>query len=297
MSAIWRDAIIDWKQPKSWASAVSRWLRPFLNERGIRHLHQMGEQDICWDDSDWLKKTQRILGFEVDYVVQNLADALSFATARTYHGCRTEDAGRYHQAGILLNDPAMLADEVRRIVREEDRLARLRPVIEQLLHDFDSTQRDTGRLYLVMDDRGLTNGAGHYLLYGSEWVQCVLGFEAHEALRRRGVPTILVVDLPLSMVSSHEREQLAGKMLQEWTRIKVNRPDWVPELDFTFCLREAIPGAMVVAHFHPDVIRDHYYGNIQRRVGPQSCPSCVTAAHPAKEGSQAVYDATRSEIN
>lgn len=169
MSAIWRGAIIDWKQPKSWASAVSGWLRPFLNERGIRHLRQMGEQDICWDDSDWLKETQRVLRFEVEYIVQNLAEALSFAIARTYHGCRTEDAGRYHQAGILRNDPAMLADEVRRVVREEDRLARLRPVIEQRLHDFDSAERDTGRLYLVMDDRDLTNSAGHYLLYGSEW--------------------------------------------------------------------------------------------------------------------------------
>lgn len=277
MSASWRSAIIDWQQPKSWASAVSGWLRPFLNERGIRPLQQMGEQDICWDDPDWLNKTQRVLRFEVEYVVKNLADALSFATARTYHGCRTVDAGCYHRGGIRRNDPAVLADEVRRIVREEDRLARLRPVIEQRLHDFDHAERDTGRLYLVMDDRGLTNSAGHYLLYGSEWIQSVLGFEAHEALRQRGVPTVLAVDLPLSMVTSHEREQLAETLLQEWTRIKVNKPDWVPELDFTFCLREDIPGAMIVGHFHPNVICDPFYQNIKRRVGQQNCPNCGAA--------------------
>lgn len=277
MSVIWHSTIIDWKQPKSWAPAVSRWLRPHLNELGIRYLQRMGEQDICWDDSDWLKKAQSVLLFEVGYVIENLADALTFATVRTYHGCRTEDAGLYHRVGIRRNDPAALADEVRRIVREEDRLAYLRPAIEQRLRDFDSTDRDIGRLYLVIDDRGLTNSAGHYLLYGSEWIQCVLGFEAHEPLRRRGVPTILSVNLPLSIVTSHEREQLAEALVQEWTRIKVNRPDWVPELDFTFCLREDIPGAMIVNHFHPEVMCDPFYQNIERRVGRQNCPGCDAA--------------------
>lgn len=231
---------------------------------------------MCWDDSDWLHKTEGVLRFEIQYIIERLSDALSFAAARTYHGCRTEDAGIYHRAGIRRNDPAVLADEARRIVREEDRLAHLRPVIEQRLHDFDSTDRDTGRLYLVMDHRGLTESAGHYLLYGSEWIQCVLGFEAHEALRRRGFPTIFAVNLPLSMVTSNEREQLARALLQEWTRIKVNRPDWVPELDFTFCLRNDIPATMIVGHFHPEAICDPFYQNLMRRVGPQKCPGCAT---------------------
>lgn len=274
MSAIWRGRIVDWKRPRSWTSVVSRWLRPFLNKQGIRHLQRIGDQDICWDDHAWLKKAQSIFQFEVEYIVEHLADALSFATARTYHGCRPDDAGLYHRAGIRRNDPAVLANEVRRIVREEDRLAYLRPAVEQRLQDFDSTERDVGKLYLVMDDRGLTNSAGHYLLYGSEWIQCVLGFEAHEVLRRRGVPTILAVDLPLSMVTSHEREQLAKTLLQEWTRIKVNKPDWVPELDFTFCLQEDIPGKMIVSHFHPAVICDPFYRSIKRRIDQQHCPSC-----------------------
>jgi hypothetical protein len=277
MSAIWHSTTIDWKQPKSWAPAVSRCLRPHLNERGIRHLQRMSEQDICWDDSDWLRKTREALLSEVEYVVKNLADALTLATVCTYHGCRTEDVGLYHRSGIRRNDPAVLADEVRRIVSEEDRLAHLRPAIEQRLRDFDSTDRDIGRLYLVMDDRALTNKGGHYLLYGSEWIQCVLGFEAHEALRQRGVPTILSVKLPLSIVASHEREHLAQKLLQEWTRIKVNKPDWVPELDFTFCLREDIPSAMIFNHFHPEFIRDPFYQNIKRRVDRQSCPGCAAA--------------------
>jgi hypothetical protein len=125
-----------------------------------------------------------------------------------------------------------------------------------------------------MDDRALTNGGGHYLLYGSEWIQCVLGFEAREPLRRRGVPTILSVNLPLRIVTLHERQQLAEALLQEWTRIKVNRPNWAPELDFTFCVLEDISDAMIVDHFHPEVICDPLYQNIKRRVDRQNCLAC-----------------------
>ena len=275
MSAIWRRTIVNWKEPQStWASVTSLWLRPFLNKKGIRHLQRMGEQDICWDDSDWLKKTQNILQFEIEYVVERLADALSFATSRTYHGCRTDDFGLYSKEGIRRNNPGILSDEVRRIVKEEDRLAYLRPIIEQRLREFDSRERDTGALYLVMDDRTLASRAGQYLLYGSEWVQCVLGFEAHETLRSRGVPTIIAVDLPLSMVTSHEREQLAKALLQEWTRIKVNMSDWVPELDFTFCLQDDIPSEMITGHFHPEKIRDPFYQGIVRRIDRRSCVAC-----------------------
>lgn len=275
MSAAWTNIIIDWKSPKSWAPVVSRWLRPYLNERGIRHLQRLGEQDLCWDDFEWLKRTEKVLLSDVALVIGSLANALKLAIVRTYHGCRTDDAGLYQRAGIRLNNPVVLADQVRRIVTEEARLAYLRPTIERRLQEFDCTDRDFGRLYLVIDDRGLTNCAGHYLLYGSEWIQCVLGFEAHETLRRRGIPTVLFVDLPLCIVTLHEREQLARALLQEWTRIKVNRPDWVPELDFTFCLRQDIPGAMIVDHFHPEFVRDPFYQNMKRRIDQRVCPSCA----------------------
>lgn len=273
MSAIWRKTTIDWKKPGSWVPTLSRWLRPSLNDRGIRDLQRMGKQDICWDDHAWLDITQRVLQSDVGYVAETLSDALSFATVRTYHGCRAEDVGSYLRAGIVRNDPRVLADEVRRLVREDDGLAFLRPCIEQLLQEFDSTERDTGKLYVVLDDRELVDGGGHYLLYGSEWMQCILGWGAHDTLRRRGYPTIFTVDLPLSMTHSHDREQLASVLLQEWTRIKANKPDWVPELDFTFFLRDDIPSALIVSHRHPSEVRDPFHG-VMRRVERRTCPSC-----------------------
>ena len=82
MSAIWQNVTVQWKTPKSWIPPLSRWLRPFLNTRGIRYLRRLGEQDICWDDSHWLKKAQTILRYDVEYVIEGLGDALSVATVR-----------------------------------------------------------------------------------------------------------------------------------------------------------------------------------------------------------------------
>lgn len=156
----------------------------------------------------------------------------------------------------------------------DDQLAGLLPSIEQRIIDFVNRDHDVCKLFLVMDDRSLVNSGGHYLLYGSEWILGVLGLQAHEALRRRGIPTVLRVNLPLHTVTSYEREHLARTMLQEWTRIKVNRPNWTPELDFTFCLREDVPGENIVDHFHPELIPDPLHCDVVRRTSRLTCVAC-----------------------
>lgn len=274
--AAWQNTIIEWKRPTSWVPVLSRWIRPYLNERGIRYLSAMGAQDICWDDSDWREKTESVLRLEFASVVERLADALASTIARTFHGCRTTDAGLHNRAGILRNDPRALADEVRRLVAEEGELAYLRPTIEQRLETYGAKDRDTGKLYVVIDDRALMEmGGGHYLLYGSEWILGMLCGDGHSVLRRRGIPTILAIDLPLRLTAEHERIDLARTMLREWTRVKVNGMDFLPRLDFTFCVEQDIPGNWIVSHMHPAALRDPLYQFIERRSPRQTCPSCA----------------------
>lgn len=265
---------IDWIDTTSWVPWVSRRLRPVLKEGAIRALWRRGEQDICWDDGAWLKIAQDVLAVDVPLAVEELSTALFFAEARVYHGCRTDDAGGYRDRGLRRNDPAVLAEEVRRIVREEDALAYLRSSVERRLYDFDGWDRDTGKVHVAMGYRYMIELAGHYLLYGSEWIQCVLGWGAHATLRQRGVPTVFVVDLPLNCITFQERRELAEALVREWTRIKVNRPDWVPELDCAFALDFDISGELIAGHFHPEVIHDQFYNTV-RRPGPQRCPDCM----------------------
>jgi hypothetical protein len=274
MSKLWQNTLIDWKQPRTWTLALSRCLRPHLNKRGIRYLQRTGEQNICWDDPIWLDFTQKIIDTDLDRIVKIIADNLYFSMVRVYHGCRTLDAGSYHLEGIRLNDPTVLTGDLIQLVAANEGLAYLRPNIVRRIAEFDDRDRDTGKLHVALDDRTLINQAGHYLLYGSEWMQSILGFEAHRAILQWGSPTIIQAHLPLSMSCSATRTELARALLQEWTRIRVNRPKWTPERDFTFTLNVPVPAEMIVGHEHPACIRDPLHKNEKRRNDRLDCPSC-----------------------
>jgi hypothetical protein len=273
MSSIWTGKLIEWRSPRSWVSPLSRWLRPYLAQ-GIRTLERMGEQDLCDDDSQWLKIAGSVLRVHYDEVAERLGHALSFATLRTFHACRVADAGTFARNGIRRNDPEALTAQLRKLLDEEPDLSYLKPSIEDRQRDAELYGRDAGRVYVVLDDKSLIRDAGHYLLYGSEWIMCMVGSGGHEVLRRRGVPTMLQIDLPLSVATDDERRQLAQSLLQEWARIKVNRPDWVPEVDFTFCLHRDVPAKWLVGHYHPTTIPDVHYGCIERPTLVTSCPHC-----------------------
>lgn len=276
MPSPWPSTLIEWKSPGSWVPAMTKWLKPELIEGALAHLRANRRTDLYDDDSEWLDVAEQVLCGDLEYeVLPALAEALTEASVRCYHGCRCEDAGAYHRLGIRLNDPEDLAAQLRDLVDRLPGLDFLRSSIDERIRTFDATQRDTGKLYVVLDDRRMvTGGSGHYLLYGSEWMQCILGFEAHLALLEWGSPTMIEVDLPLRLVSEHQRFELARALLQEWTRQKTTRPKQVWHIDFSFMLRSAIPSEMVVGHYHPEKVVDPFHGFVSRLSGGTTCPSC-----------------------
>lgn len=277
MGAGWKGRLIDWKDSTSWAPAVSRWIRPYLNARGIRHLAALGYHDLCWDDPEWRDIAQEVLAEDIEDVAVRLGNALEPASVAAYHGCRTVDAGDYHRHGIIRNDPDRLADSVRQLVQEADAFAAFRPGLEDRIARFDAKDRDTGLVYAVIDDRALVELGGQYLIYGSEWVLCVLG-DARDQLRQHGVPTIITVRLPLSATTEDDRRELASALLQEWARIKVNRPTWVPRKDFSFILSADVPASWVVGHRHPTRIPDAFEQLAARHYPDAACRHCQAGA-------------------
>lgn len=235
----------------------------------------MGEQDLCWDDSDWLHKVLAPeLNCDLIILLDQLADAFDPISLRTYHGCRVEDAGVFHREGLRINDPEMLAEQVRRVVAEDDYLAWMRPDLEEKIAQWDARDRDTGRLYVCLDDRPQLDYIGHYALYGSEWVSAFLGHAGRRALLLRGVPTILEIDIPMSWVRPSTRSELAAKLLQEWTRQTVNKPTWIPSLDFSIILHHDIPPEHIAAHYHPAVLKCPFSQKQAIRSPSVECPSC-----------------------
>lgn len=269
------NAEIDWKNASSWVPLLTCWLQQYASNDYVSRIRDQAHADLYRDDPEWLTICDSVLSEPIAYVRSALAEELSIGKVCAYHACRTDDAATYHRHGIQTNDPETLSDHVRHIVASDDSLAFLRPKLEEELAAWEYRERDAGKLYLVADDRELIQHAGHYLIYGSEWIVSFLGFGAHYVLRSSGIPTMVSVTLPLSLLSTNTREHFAKYMMQEWTRLIADETNDVREIDFSFILEQGIPAAWVTGHYHPDKIPDPLHQNIVRSGHPVKCQACL----------------------
>lgn len=272
----WKNSLIDWRQPKVWMPILEQWLEPILSEDATAKLQSIECQEFYVDDSIWLDEfAQSILEKPVKVVLDELALSIKCAFVKGYHGCCVDDASSYHENGIKLNSPSELAKEALSLLKIHPELKCLALSLEEKMNDPKFRNRDAGKLYLCLDDRNLINEAGHYLLYGSEWVQSALGWEAHEILRTSGVPTIIIVKLPLAELHHNEVFELAKSLLHEWTRLKAECTFKPMLVDFSFELRKVVPSSWVLSHYHPAEVIDPFYGNIRRETKDKFCRACI----------------------
>ncbi|WP_133121827.1 hypothetical protein [Pleomorphomonas carboxyditropha] len=239
----------------------------------MRRLRPGVYRDICWDDSEWSDILEKSVRGNFDSYTEELADSLKHAIMRTFHGCRTDDAGIYFREGLRLHDRREMTAKLRTIIEENAELHWMRDRVDEAIREVDNTL-DEGRLYVVADDTVLLKHAAHYLIYGSEWITAVLGGPGHRVLKNIGVPTLLEIDLPLSMSTSQTRTELAVKMLNEWTRFTCNAPDWSAPIDFSFCLRADVPASCIVGHSHPAELHDPLNGRALYRPLKTACAYC-----------------------
>jgi len=274
---VWRGHRFIWKLADTWTPQLTAWLKPRFRSDGMRRLKPGRFRDLCWDDSVWSDLLGRCLVADFDYHAAALANALDHAVMRTFHGCRTDDAGSYFQDGLRVHDRTVMTAQVRAIVDGSQELAWMRDRVDAAIAEIEN-ELDPGRLYVVADDAVLLKHAAHYMIYGSEWISAVLGAAGRRVLLDRGVPTLLEIDLPLGMSSMQTRTELATKMLREWTRQACNRPDWSAPIDFSFCLRTDIPPAWIVGHSHPAELRDPLEQGRIYRSRVVTCAHCAPSS-------------------
>ena len=272
---IWHDHHFVWKRPDTWTPQLTAWLSPRFRRDGMRRLKPGRFRDLCWDDSEWSDVLERCLVADFGYHANALANALDPAVMRTFHGCRTADAGSYFRGGLRVHDRAAMTAQVKTIVTGSEELRWMRDRVDAAIAEIEN-ELDPGRLYVVADDTVLLKRAAHYLIYGSEWVSAVLGAAGRRVLLQRGAPTLLEIDLPLRMSSVQTRTELATKMLREWTRLACNRPDWSAPIDFSFCLRTDIPAAWIVCHSHPAELHDPLEQERIYRSRVLTCAHCAS---------------------
>jgi hypothetical protein len=240
----------------------------------MRRLKPGVFRDLCWDDPEWSDVLDRCVKGSLDDHADALADALENSVLRTFHGCRTDDAGSYFREGLLRHDRAEMTTRLRAIVDAHEELLWMKDRLDHTIEEIDN-ELDPGRLYVVADERGLLDDSAHYLINGSEWIMAVLGPTGWPVLRRIGAPTLIEIDLRLSACLPSDRKGLATDMLREWTRVACNGHEWSAPIDCSFCLFTDIPAAWVVGHSHPTELKDPHDAFRIYRSPNKICKHCA----------------------
>ena len=272
--AVWEGRRVVWKQPESWAPALTAWLAPDFRVDAMRRLRPGQFRDICWDDSEWLQVLDRCIKGGVDDLVLKLSIALLTATIRAYHGCRTEDAGSYFRDGLLVHNRQRLKARVLAIIEAHQELQYFRSELDRAIAEVDN-ELDQGKAFVVLSDEALLRDSAHYLIYGSEWIMSLFDDYGRRVLKSLGTPTLIEIDLPAAMTHSNDREQLARIMLREWTRLACNGHEWSAPVDFSFWLVRDVPPVHVVGHSHPERMTDPDDGMREYRSLMTSCRFCA----------------------
>jgi hypothetical protein len=272
--AVWEDRRIVWKEPETWAPALTAWLEPDFRKDAMRRLRPGRFRDICWDDSDWLETLGRCIKGSVDDLIFSLGIALLSAKIRTYHGCHTEDAGSYFREGLLTHNRERLKARALAIIEAHEELHYFKSQLDRAIAEVNN-ELDHGKTYVVLSDEAMLRDSAHYLIHGSEWIMALFDERGRRVLRGLGAPTFIEIDLPGAMTHSDDRNQLARVMLMEWIRLACNGHEWSAPVDFSFLLIRDVPPACVVGHSHPVKMTDPHDGMREYRSPVTSCKFCA----------------------
>ena len=194
--------LIVWANAKDWHKKVECLLSEHLTSTVKRRLRTSDPDRFYSDDLQWLEEAcgDDPLGCCIDEV---LADLLFGFRVRTYHACRPRNALEYLNLGLRCLQAEEARSELRRLVYRHDRLACLRDeaVFAAALARVEMECR-TERVFVGLDDRDLLEGAGHYLIYGSEYLLAVLVQAGdcyfQDVLKLEVTPTVTAPQLALS---------------------------------------------------------------------------------------------------
>ncbi len=245
--------LIAYDQTTTWMQRVSDFVSPLLPSGALAGWQKWRLDKLYIDDPEWLRILGSELSWSVDSVIEDFAEAMKPASILGFHGCRPLDLNGHLRNGVKALDQSELMQLLDEVIQKLE-IPQLR---EEILEQGRTRlgEHTYSFVYLALDQRHLLRYAGHYLIYGSEWLCSVFG-KCRELLRNCGTPTVIEIALPLARASESDRRQLARHLLQEWTRLSALSLHESSPVDFSFAVRERIEAKMIVGHSHPPAIRD-----------------------------------------
>jgi hypothetical protein len=216
-----------------------------------------------WKDSvSWASMLSALAGRRAGRRIVAAELTVRYDGVVAYHGCRPEDIESYYRDGIQPSSNAALDAKAKEIFCSPAVGGVTPEAIDAITADLG--RRDQGRIYACLDDRHLIAHAAHYVIYGSERLQCVAAALSTKwrnlmpLLKRYGKPTIFRLALPWETITESDFEALARSIGSHVGIVRERLS--VPESWFSFEFGTPLPARFVLAHEHPQVLVDPHDG-------------------------------------
>ncbi len=263
--------IFIWRSLKTWDGFIRELMPHGISGKIATAIRQKKELFRYYDDPDPLKSIYSAFS-DFDSFGEKFVSTFGddFNYVRMFHCCRPRHTEPYYSQGIRV----LRADEANRqfmdFCGESDELSNISPKDIRAAIDWMSDSYGRfGQVYFALDDRFLIEYCGHYLIYGSEYLQSLcsylrdkIRYDFSSQLMQVGIPTVFQVNISVSQFEIQELSALADIALPAWAYCIAHDKRDPGLLDFAIMLDDTLPPANIVDHYHPEEIPDQFNGRL-----------------------------------
>ena len=186
-----------------------------------------------------------------------------FDFVRMFHCCHPSDVQSYYSNGIRVLKASDANKQFISHFLENDKfpeitLSHIGEAIERMGKEGGTDVREKV-VHFALDDRFIIEHASHYLIYGSEYISVLAGevgkrtkYDLKVDLRRSGMPTVFIVDIPIGKFTNLDDLASRGSLI--WALCIAQRKKEPTQIDFTLTSFEALRPEYIVDHYHPEEV-------------------------------------------
>lgn len=257
-----------WEELETWERPLWELMRDMLSPRVVRRFRKAPPEYVVGDDLSWLDDIVCEVSGERRDTKSMLAERIQvqFDAIRAYHATRTDNVASFYRRGLTPLDASAFEERARAIFLTPEFPELTEAGLKAAVASVGRTLRH-GSLFFDVHRRELLEWGSHYMLYGSEYLTAIAANiegprDYRQVLKRFGVPTIFVCDVPLILMHQAAIADYAGHALRIMFE-RVLDPAYVhpePGSGGGICVKASLPPTNIVGHTHPAELRDPFLG-------------------------------------
>lgn len=189
-----------------------------------------------------------------------------YRALRAVHGTRTENVASFYRDGLIPLVPEQIHAQAREIFLGGQYPELSENALQAAIATVGADRRER-RVFFEANEEMLIEQAGHYMLYGSEYLTAIAAHlggsqDYRQVLKKRGQPTLFVCDVPLGLIGEGTLQEFAGEALEMVFQELLDGSDFARDRwrGAGFCIHEPLSANNLVGHYHPSIPRDPLSG-------------------------------------